>query len=93
MSRPIPVSIDAAPGRALLPYRWELLFLLWFAFLFNQADRAMFGFVMPLIKEDLGLTDVQLGIVASAFHLCYGLLAPVAGYVGDVFRRSRIVIQ
>lgn len=76
----------------LVPYRWELLALLWFAFLFNQADRAMFGFVMPLIKDDLALTDVQLGIVASTFHLFYGVLAPVAGYAGDVFRRSRVVV-
>ncbi|MDO4585126.1 MAG: MFS transporter [Planctomycetia bacterium] len=77
---------------SFLPYRWELLILLWFAFLFNQADRAMFGFVMPLIKTDLQLTDVQLGLVASTFHLFYGILAPFAGYVGDIFRRSRIVV-
>jgi len=69
-----------------------MLGLLWFAFLFNQADRAMFGFVMPMIKTDMGLTDIQLGIVATTFHLCYGLLAPLAGYLGDVFRRSRIVV-
>ncbi|MDX9867414.1 MAG: MFS transporter [Kiritimatiellia bacterium] len=80
------------PGKFRIAYKWEMLTLLWFAFLFNQADRAMFGFVMPLIKADLHLSDVQLGVVASVFHICYGLLAPVAGYAGDVFRRSRVVV-
>ena len=75
-----------------ISYKWEMLGLLWFAFLFNQADRAMYGFVMPLIKEDMGLTDIQLGIVATTFHVFYGLLAPLAGYVGDIFRRSWILV-
>lgn len=69
-----------------------MLGLLWVAFLFNQADRAMYGFVMPLIKDDLNLTDIELGVVATTFHIFYGLLAPVAGYAGDIFRRSRILV-
>lgn len=78
--------------RKIMPYKWEMLGLLWFAFLFNQADRAMFGFVMPLIKEDMKLTDIELGIVATTFHVFYALLAPLAGYMGDIFRRSRIIV-
>lgn len=69
-----------------------MLGILWIAFLFNQADRAMYGFVMPLIKDDLKLTDIELGVVATTFHIFYGLLAPLAGYVGDIFRRSRILV-
>lgn len=74
-----------------LDYKWRMLAFLWVAFLLNQADRAMFGFVMPLIKNDLGLSDVQLGLVATVFHVFYGVLAPVAGFAGDYFRRSRVV--
>ena len=33
-----------------IEYKWRMLALLWVAFLLNQADRAMFGFVMPLLK-------------------------------------------
>ena len=72
-------------------YKWRMLAFLWVAFLLNQADRAMFGFVMPLLKADLGLSDVQLGLVATVFHVFYGVLAPVAGFAGDYFRRSRVV--
>ena len=74
-----------------LDYKWRMLGLLWVEFLLNQADRAMFGFVMPLLKDDLGLTDVQLGLVATTFHVFYGVLAPIAGFAGDFFRRSRVI--
>lgn len=74
-----------------IEYRWRMLAFLWVAFLLNQADRAMFGFLMPLLKTDLGLSDVQLGLVATTFHVFYGILAPVAGFAGDYFRRSRVV--
>ena len=74
-----------------IEYKWRMLAMLWVAFLLNQADRAMFGFVMPLLKDDLGLTDVQLGLVATTFHAFYGVLAPVAGFAGDFFRRSRVI--
>lgn len=76
-----------------IEYKWRMLALLWVAFLLNQADRAMFGFVMPLIKTDLGLSDVQLGLVATTFHVFYGVHAPIAGFAGDLFKRSRVVFS
>lgn len=76
-----------------IEYKWRMLAFLWIAFLLNQADRAMFGFVLPLLKSDLGLSDIQLGLVATTFHVFYGVLAPFAGFAGDFFRRSRVVVM
>lgn len=72
--------------------KWELLIWLWIAFFFNQADRQVFNIVLPLIKTDLGFTDTQLGIVASIFVLCVGICTPVAGFVGDLFSRKKIIV-
>lgn len=72
-------------------FRWELLILLWLAFFVNQADRQIFSVVLPLIRQDLGLTDAQLGLIASALVWTYGLLVPFAGFVGDRFSRRNIV--
>ncbi len=72
-------------------YKWELLFWLWLAFFFNQADRQIFNVVLPLIKADLLLSDAQLGLVASLFVLVIGLCIPVAGIVGDLFNRKTIL--
>ncbi len=72
--------------------KWELLIWMWIAFFFNQADRQVFNIVLPLIKTDLGFTDTQLGIVASIFVLCVGICTPVAGFVGDLFSRKKIIV-
>ena len=73
-------------------YKWELLLWLWFAFFFNQADRQIFNILLPLIKTDLGLSDAQLGLVASIFVLCVGVCIPIAGFVGDLFSRKKIIV-
>ena len=73
-------------------YKWEVLALLWFAFLLNQADRQVFNIVMPLIKEDLQLTDTQIGTIATVFNLVYAILVPFAGYMGELFSRKWLVI-
>jgi MFS family permease len=72
-------------------YKWEVLILLWIAFFLNQADRQVFNVVLPLIKADLQLTDLQIGSIATAFNLVFALLVPVAGYAGDIFSRKWIV--
>ena len=80
------VKIKQKPG-----YKWEVLTLLWIAFLLNQADRQVFNVVLPLIKNDLHLSDVQIGTIATIFNMAYAFLVPVAGYIGDLFSRKWIV--
>lgn len=84
---------SAALSTAVRPpkYRWELLALLWLAFFLNQADRQIFSVVLPLIRKDLGLTDAELGLIASALIWTYGLLVPIAGFVGDRLSRRNIL--
>ncbi len=72
-------------------YKWEVLGLLWIAFLLNQADRQVFNVVLPLIREELGLSDVAIGSIATIFNLFYALLVPIGGLVGDRFSRKWIV--
>lgn len=72
-------------------YKWEVLILLWIAFFFNQADRQVFNVVLPLIKADLHLTDMEIGSIATALNLVYALLVPLAGYIGDLYSRKWIV--
>lgn len=79
-------------SRRRVAYRWELLFWLWLAFFFNQADRQVFGVVLPAIRTELGLSYVQLGLVASVFTAALAVMAPIAGFLGDRRSRKRIVI-
>ena len=78
--------------KPFLPYKWELVGLLWLAFFFNQGDRQIFNVVLPMIRDDLNLTDAHMGLIASVFTLVYGLLVPVAGFLGDKINKKYIII-
>lgn len=81
----------ATVGQKSPRYKWEVLGLLWVAFLLNQADRQVFNVVLPLIREDLGLSDVAIGSIATIFNLFYALLVPIGGFLGDHASRKWIV--
>ena len=79
-------------GIKKLSYQWEVVFLLWLALFFNQADRQVFNVVLPSIRDDLGLTDANMGLVATVLLLVCGVLVPTAGIVGDRFNKKIIII-
>lgn len=79
-------------GIKKMPYKWEVVLLLWLALFFNQADRQVFNVVLPSIRDDLGLTDANMGVVATVLLLVCGILVPTAGIVGDRFNKKIIII-
>lgn len=85
-------GLDPDQGVASRPrYKWELLALLFCAFFFHQGDRAIFGVVLSAIKTDLGLSDSQLGLVGTVLFVTLALMMPVAGCLGDLWNRKRII--
>jgi MFS family permease len=58
----------------------------------NYADRQAIFSVFPLLKAEMGLSDVQLGIVGASFMWVYAAAAPLAGIAGDRFRRKTVII-
>ena len=75
-----------------IAYKWELVVLLWLALFFNQADRQVFNVVLPSIRDDLGLTDANMGLIATVLLMVCGVLVPVAGIVGDRCNKKRIIV-
>ena len=69
-------------------YKWEVLALLWMAYLLNQADRQVFNTVLPQIRDSLSLTDVSVGWIATIFNLFYALMVPIGGWVGDHYSKK-----
>ena len=69
-------------------YKWEVLALLWMAYLLNQADRQVFNTVLPAIRDALHLTDTSIGLIATIFNLCYAIMVPLGGWAGDKFSRK-----
>jgi MFS family permease len=66
--------------------------MLWGVCLFNYADRQAIYSVFPLLKTEMRLTDVQLGIVGASFMWVYAVAAPFAGMIGDRVSRKTLII-
>ncbi|MCX6623749.1 MAG: MFS transporter [Acidobacteria bacterium] len=77
---------------AMRGYKWLVLALLVLVGAMNYADRTAFTTVLPLLKKDMGMSDVALGSIGAVFLWSYGLISPFSGAMGDRFSRSAIVI-
>jgi MFS family permease len=73
-------------------YAWTIVALLWVVALLNYLDRQIIFSVFPLLKADLRLSDLQLGLLSTVFLWVYGLLSPISGFLADRFGRARIII-
>ena len=54
-----------------------------FCYLFYYTGRHAFGFAIPGIEEELGLSKLTLGWVSTALLWCYALGQIPSGYLGD----------
>lgn len=72
-------------------YKWEVLLLLWMAYLLNQGDRQVFNTVLPAIRDALNLTDTSVGLIATIFNLFYAIMVPIGGWAGDRFSKKWVV--
>jgi MFS family permease len=79
---------NVSSGRMAGFYKWEVLALLWMAYLLNQADRQVFNTVLPQIRDSLSLTDVSIGWIATIFNLFFALSVPLGGWAGDRLSRK-----
>lgn len=88
------MSENARPVNATFSanYKWWVVFMLWFVCFFNYADRQAISSVLPLLSNNFGFDDFQLGLIGSAFAWIYAGAAPFAGMTADRFARKKIII-
>jgi MFS family permease len=73
-------------------YPWFLVVLLWIVCFLNYADRQAIFSIFPLLRIELGLSPIQLGVVASCFMWMYALAGPFAGWVADRISPRSVVL-
>ena len=70
--------------------------VLCFVNLINYMDRSTVAGMMDDIKTDksfdINNNDKKLGLLQTAFVICYMLFAPMFGYLGDRWSRKWIMI-
>src|SRR5947199_3946806 len=89
---PTATVLDDQPAAPRSNYKWAVVAMLWFVCFFNYADRQAIFSVFPVLKSEMKLSDVQLGIVGGAFMWVYAAAGPLAGLIGDRVRRKTLIL-
>jgi MFS family permease len=71
---------------------WLLAAALWPVALLNYLDRQIIFSLFPLLRLELGLSGVELGLLSTSFLWVYGLFSPLAGYAAERFGRRRVIV-
>src|SRR5574340_447781 len=70
---------------------WVLVAVLWVVAALNYLDRQVIFSVLPLLRSDLKMSNLELGLLGTAFLWVYAVLSPVCGYLADRFGRRRVI--
>jgi MFS transporter, Spinster family, sphingosine-1-phosphate transporter len=80
------------PDRFYTAWPWLLLALLWVVALLNYLDRQVIFSIFPVLQTELHASSVELGLTSTVFLFTYAAFSPFAGYLADVFGRSRMIV-
>jgi MFS transporter, Spinster family, sphingosine-1-phosphate transporter len=59
---------------------------------FNYVDRNILFGVQPLIKDEFHTSDAKLGLLTTAFFICYMVVSPFIGVLADRWSRKVIIV-
>ena len=93
------VSSEADAGTPRVPtifdssaYKSYVLGVLVVAYIFNTIDRGVVGIVAPLMRQDLGLSDTQLGLLGGpAFAFFYAFMGIPIARLADRWSRVNVL--
>ena len=70
---------------------WRILFLLFLANLFNFFDRTIPAIIIEPIRMEWNLSDLQLGLIGTAFTIVYAIAGIPLGRMADTGARRKIM--
>ena len=80
-----PVIEHQYPNSRFRFAQWRILLATMFCYLFFYTGRQSFGFAIPGIQEDLGISKTTLGWAGTALLWSYALGQSINGNLGDKF--------
>ncbi len=71
--------------------QWRMLFAAMFCYLFFYTGRQTFGFAIPGIQAEFGVSKEALGWVSATMLWCYAIGQAINGNLGDKFGGRRVM--
>jgi predicted MFS family arabinose efflux permease len=89
----IPItSPGASAAESTTPrWAWGVLALLFVMHLFVSVDRWLLAAVLPQVRTELVLSEIQTGWISTVLLFGLALASPPIGYLVDRFRRPRLL--
>lgn len=94
MTRSLPVVVPAEASLSPSRFRsaqWRMLGAVMFCYLFYYTGRQTFGFAIPGIQQELGLSKQVLGWVSAGMLWAYAVGQMINGNLGDRFGGRRMM--
>ena len=87
------MGVSAAPAQPSRGYANWVLFLLLLAYILNFVDRQVLAIVGLEVKQEMGLSDTQLGLLLGPyFALSFTLAGFVIARIADVASRRNVLV-
>ncbi len=77
---------------AIISYRWVLAIFLFIIAALFYSDPTVFATLFPLLRGDLGFSELGLGAINAFYLWSFALASPFAGYLGDRISRQALVL-
>ena len=86
-------SADSARGPApgFRAAQWRVLLATMFCYLFYYLGRQTFGFAIPGIQEEFGLSKLELGYAGTGLLWAYAIGQAINGNLGDMLGGRRLM--
>jgi ACS family glucarate transporter-like MFS transporter len=81
----------AAMPKPVGAVRWLVIFCVFVVAAVSYLDRNNISIAASFVQKDFHLTNVQLGVVFSAFIIGYAFTQPLAGFIADRFGPTRVI--
>ncbi|SIN64485.1 Predicted arabinose efflux permease, MFS family [Parasphingorhabdus marina DSM 22363] len=80
-------------GTAATPYTWYVIWLLFAINMLNYVDRMILAVLIEDIRQEIPMTDTQIGILTGlAFAAFYSIAGVLIGRLSDLFSRKKILM-
>lgn len=91
-SPPTPTAAEPGGSSWVTPrWAWGAFAVLFLAHLLDSFDRWLLPVVLRDVSQELVLSNIQAGWLATLLLLGYALWSPVVGYLGDRMGRPRLL--